>query len=312
MVGFSIGGSANSASPSGTSIPVKKGGTGATTAAGALENLLPSFTGNDGKVLGLNSGTPQWVAQTGGGNSAYMFPDYANMEGTPNLMSSTTSEYIADRAGYIYLSIYVKGTSSNSRFSVRINGRSVLVNGNKSVNEYVEVDNIFAVNVGDKVTYSFQNGFDITSLACYFIPPKYSTPPTPIVVEGGDYSTTEQAVMVNENGNLRPKLWVDGKPIYQQTFTGTITANANANVTNVQFAVSDIDVVIDYSGYWERSAGGQQYPLQITDGQADGSLKQYSMVFYEKASSYIGFNSYSTVQRTDAKVVITIQYTKTD
>jgi hypothetical protein len=71
-VSFSIGfGVSNSVSaepspPSsnGTSIPIKKGGTGATTKENALQNLLPDFTNNDNKVLGLSSGTPTWVDRT--------------------------------------------------------------------------------------------------------------------------------------------------------------------------------------------------------------------------------------------------------
>ncbi|MDR1197366.1 MAG: hypothetical protein LBL08_03815, partial [Candidatus Nomurabacteria bacterium] len=58
-IGFGFGDSAQAdPSASGTSIPITKGGTGATTAAGALTNLLPDFGGNDGKVLGLSGGTP--------------------------------------------------------------------------------------------------------------------------------------------------------------------------------------------------------------------------------------------------------------
>ncbi|MDR1300753.1 MAG: hypothetical protein LBK50_03550 [Candidatus Nomurabacteria bacterium] len=63
MIGVSIGNSANSASPSGTSIPVKKGGTGATTASDAIQNLLPDFASNNGKVLGSTGTTIQWVDQ---------------------------------------------------------------------------------------------------------------------------------------------------------------------------------------------------------------------------------------------------------
>ncbi|MDR1300324.1 MAG: hypothetical protein LBK50_01305 [Candidatus Nomurabacteria bacterium] len=52
IVGISIGNSANSASPSGTSMPIKKGGTGATNEQNAMQNLLPDFASNTGKVLG--------------------------------------------------------------------------------------------------------------------------------------------------------------------------------------------------------------------------------------------------------------------
>lgn len=50
-------------------LAVGYGGTGATTAANARVNLLPSYTGNNGKVLALNSGGTdvQWISAGGTG-----------------------------------------------------------------------------------------------------------------------------------------------------------------------------------------------------------------------------------------------------
>ena len=49
-------------------VPVNQGGTGATTAADARVNLLPSYTGNANKVLSLNSGATdvEWTANGSG------------------------------------------------------------------------------------------------------------------------------------------------------------------------------------------------------------------------------------------------------
>lgn len=49
-------------------VPIASGGTDATTAAGAIQNLLPSYTGNANKRLGLNSLATalEWVADGGG------------------------------------------------------------------------------------------------------------------------------------------------------------------------------------------------------------------------------------------------------
>lgn len=56
-----------STSISGT-VPVNQGGTGATTAADARVNLLPSYTGNANKVLSLNSGATdvEWTTNGSG------------------------------------------------------------------------------------------------------------------------------------------------------------------------------------------------------------------------------------------------------
>ena len=49
-------------------VPIAVGGTGATTAAAAIQNLLPSYTTNGNKRLGLNAGATalEWVADGGG------------------------------------------------------------------------------------------------------------------------------------------------------------------------------------------------------------------------------------------------------
>lgn len=54
----------------GTTIPINKGGTGQTTASAALTALLPSQTGNSGKVLQTNGTSASWVSPSGGGGIA--------------------------------------------------------------------------------------------------------------------------------------------------------------------------------------------------------------------------------------------------
>jgi hypothetical protein len=54
------------------SVAVAKGGTGATTVSGALTNLLPSQTGNSGKVLTTDGSMTSWLAlSTASWNTAY-------------------------------------------------------------------------------------------------------------------------------------------------------------------------------------------------------------------------------------------------
>ncbi len=48
---------------------INQGGTGASTANDALNNFLPSQTGNSGKVLGTDGTNASWVSQGGGGGS---------------------------------------------------------------------------------------------------------------------------------------------------------------------------------------------------------------------------------------------------
>jgi hypothetical protein len=51
-----------------TDLAVADGGTGSSTASGARSNLLPSYTGNGGKVLAVNTGATdvEWITASGG------------------------------------------------------------------------------------------------------------------------------------------------------------------------------------------------------------------------------------------------------
>lgn len=53
----------------GSTIAIAYGGTGATTVSGARVNLLPSYAGNNGKVLAVNSGATdiEWISVAGAG-----------------------------------------------------------------------------------------------------------------------------------------------------------------------------------------------------------------------------------------------------
>jgi len=66
--GLSFGFSGSNYQLGGT-LAITSGGTGATTVAGARINLLPSYTGNGGKVLALNAGATdlEWIALSGTG-----------------------------------------------------------------------------------------------------------------------------------------------------------------------------------------------------------------------------------------------------
>jgi hypothetical protein len=231
-IGFGFGNSASAdptPSPSGTSIPVKKGGTGATDKTNALKNLLPDLSGNDGKVLGLNSGTPTWVDQTGGGATSYMFPDYANME-TIKQISANNGTWQVDRDGYIF----GYGYNETGNFDILVDGVAAAHFGSFGASSWGAT---VQVTKGSKVQIK-STGSNVTNIACYFIPPKYSTPPQPIVVDegvGGSYSLDEVKTA---------ETWLDGKPIYKKTLAWTTTTVAIGASENIA-AVNDIETIVD-------------------------------------------------------------------
>jgi hypothetical protein len=85
-------------------VGIANGGTGQTTAQAAIDALLPSQTGNNGKVLGTNGTTASWVA--GGGGSGDMTKatydadddgEVTNAEGIYQTAASGDLEIITER-----------------------------------------------------------------------------------------------------------------------------------------------------------------------------------------------------------------------
>jgi formylglycine-generating enzyme required for sulfatase activity len=71
-------------------VAVAKGGTGATTADGALTSLLPAQTGNSGKVLSTNGSTTSWLALSATDwNTAYS--DRLQWDGGASGLNATTA-----------------------------------------------------------------------------------------------------------------------------------------------------------------------------------------------------------------------------
>jgi hypothetical protein len=71
-------------------VPVSEGGTGATTAANAINNLLPAQAGNNGKLLSTNGSTASWVTPATASATAF---------GISNSLQPVTTDVFADVAG---------------------------------------------------------------------------------------------------------------------------------------------------------------------------------------------------------------------
>lgn len=78
-----------------TDLAIADGGTGSSSASGARVNLLPSLTGNNGKVLAVNSAQTdvEWVPVSGGGGSVtsvgLSLPSIFDVSGSPITTSGT-------------------------------------------------------------------------------------------------------------------------------------------------------------------------------------------------------------------------------
>jgi len=74
----------------GDTVPLTNGGTGQTTAGDALNALLPTQTGNSGKVLQTDGTNTSWQT-AGGGGAGDMNANFASGTGGTSILSSETS-----------------------------------------------------------------------------------------------------------------------------------------------------------------------------------------------------------------------------
>jgi hypothetical protein len=176
------------------------------------------------------------------GGSMIVTPDYAKMEDT-NRITTNNGIWKVDRNGYVYCLLFMASQNGSSNdVNIYINNKIVARTAALGSNpQRPNLSGVFPVSKDDVVQLWYNNNIaPAEPMGCWFIPPKYSKPPSPLIVPGGDYSFGEQPVMVNDGGGLRPKEWIDDKPIYQQVFTLT---NVNIPVGN-----NSIDVLMS-SGF---------------------------------------------------------------
>jgi hypothetical protein len=86
---------------SGTAIPIANGGTGQTTANSALNGLLPSQSGQNGKVLSTDGTNTTWTAVSGAGtvtSVAMSVPTFLSVTGSPITASGTLAVTLSGTA----------------------------------------------------------------------------------------------------------------------------------------------------------------------------------------------------------------------
>lgn len=100
------------------------------------------------------------------------------------------------------------------------------------------------------------------------------------------------------------KRWINGKPIYRQVFSGTITAAAGTRPTAT--LGSGIERIINYEGYYSEAT------LDIVMGstriEVSGAASGYNMVLLNAGSVF--FATVMNSARTNAPYVLVVEYTK--
>lgn len=107
---------------SGTALPIANGGTGQTSAANAINALLPSQTSNSGKFLTTNGSVSSWGTAGGGGLSAPVVYPYI-IQTSPYTISASTDYLVLINASSAGATVTLPASPSNGQvFIIRNTG----------------------------------------------------------------------------------------------------------------------------------------------------------------------------------------------
>lgn len=99
--------------------------------------------------------------------------------------------------------------------------------------------------------------------------------------------------------------WVDGKPIYRQMFSGTLSVTANNRTTATLISNSNIDNIVACGGSMDYGATGKNFiPFaQDTD---------YCIVYLTASSNNLTLARWATSNRNNLNYILWVEYTKQD
>jgi len=209
-------------------VPIASGGTDATTAAGAIQNLLPSYTGNANKRLGLNSGGTalEWVTDGGG--------TVTSVSGTGSVNGLTLTGTVTSSG-----SLTLGGTLSNVANSALTNS-AITINGTStSLGGSINVGTVTSVAASGGTTGLTFTGSPITTSGTLTLGG------TLAIANGGTGQTTANAAFnalaPSQTGNSGKYLTTDGTDTSWATNPlGTVTSVAMTVPTGLDISGSPI------------------------------------------------------------------------
>ena len=157
-------------------LPIANGGTGQTTASGAINALLPTQTGNSGKYLTTNGSAASWATVSGGGDvtgpASSTDNAIARFDGTTGKLLQNTGLFVTDVLGDgSSVGIYTGGTAGGENNVIfGYNALSTITSGDHNIAlgyEALQVDSTsgFSYNIG----IGFRAGADGTANADDYI-----------------------------------------------------------------------------------------------------------------------------------------------
>lgn len=134
-------------------VPISKGGTNATTAAGALNNLLPSQTGNNGKYLKTDGSNASWAtvsATAGGSTTQVQFNDSGSLGSTTN-----STDFVYDKTNVALGIGAIPGNFTLSVYPQTYNTDAAVMIGNDGLGFETQPFINYVGTVGSDPTGSF-------------------------------------------------------------------------------------------------------------------------------------------------------------
>jgi hypothetical protein len=274
-------------------VPIASGGTNATTAADAIQNLLPSYTGNANKRLGLNSaGTAlEWVADGGGTvtSVAMTVPTGLAISGSPITSSGTLALTMA--SGYA-IPTTASQTNWDTAYSERQQWSGTATNlvastGRTSLGATTLGSNLFTITNPSAITFPRFNADNTVSAldAATFR----------TAIGAGTSSTTGTVTSVSGTGTVNG-LTLTGTVTTSGSLTlgGTLSGIANSALTNSSITIGGTTIALGGSS---NSLSNDITVYGVTIGRGTGSISTNTAVGASALAANTTGNSNTAIGR---------------
>jgi hypothetical protein len=210
---------------------------------------------------------------------------------TANRISSNNGSWKVDRDGYVSV-YYYSATSSGTGFEVYVNGVLVHINGFYGTTSGIR--QTIQVTVGDIVRMRMSSG-TLQNFGCYFIPPKYSTPPTPIVVDEGESGS----YLLNTEIKTADT-WINSKPIYKKTLdfqNKSLTSFGSVDIATLANVLPNAELILKSENVQYAPTNGMVGELAWMQMTISPD-KTYLRVYSGWGNNVSGISFYSTIYYT--------------
>jgi len=186
-------------------LPVINGGTGANTQTGALNALLPSQSGQSGKVLSTDGTNTSWITGGGGGGATTALDNLTN----PTAINQDLIPGIANS--------FSLGSGTNTWQTLFIE-------------ELFDSNNLFAIDVNDRMLINNTGSQWVLDWSN----PAFLQPAVPIIYQGmsngeiGTSNTTEADLLIDTNGGTAAALATNTNSGSLIMATGSTTGTGNS------------------------------------------------------------------------------------